>query len=377
MNKKKKFLLILLYIVFLIGLFEGLARLTYSNPKLSKRLWVNENLSWRRSWVQRHKSTGKEIYYTFDNYDSSKGWLSKPNLRDMKVFDNKILNTNTKGVRGINEYSYIKDPNKTRILILGDSYTFGEEVSDNETYSYYLQQLLPNTEVINLGIHGYGHDQMLIYLREEGIKYKPDIIILGFIHPDMKRNMVNFRDYAKPKFKLKGNRLKLTASPVPSLEKTLKWDWARPRIFDVIANFRYKFRMQFGLYEKEKDELTTAILNEIITQSDSINAIPIFVYLPLIKEIAISDSITSGEKYLSNLCENNKNANYFSARQYLIEQLTLGVPFKERGHWGYVGNHAIAEAIKQYLIDSGLVPIDDNNEKSDISNPNKMHRGHN
>ena len=377
MNKKKKFLLILLYIVFLIGLFEGLARLTYSNPKLSKRLWVNENLSWRRSWVQRHKSTGKEIYYTFDNYDSSKGWLSKPNLRDMKVFDNKVLNTNTKGVRGINEYSYTKDPNKTRILVLGDSYTFGEEVSDNETYSYYLQQLLPNTEVINLGIHGYGHDQMLIYLREEGIKYKPDIIILGFIHPDMKRNMVNFRDYAKPKFKLKGNRLKLTASPVPSLEKTLKWDWARPRIFDVVANLRYKFRIQFGLYEKEKDKLTTAILNEIITQSDSINAIPIFVYLPLIKEIAISDSITLGEKYLSNLCENNKNVNYFSARQYLIEQLTLGVTFKERGHWGSVGNYAIAGAIKQYLIDGGFVPIDDNNEKSDISYPNKMLRGNN
>ena len=38
-----------------------------------------------------------------------------------------------------------------RILFLGDSYTFGDNVSDNETYPFYLQQMLPNTEVINMG----------------------------------------------------------------------------------------------------------------------------------------------------------------------------------------------------------------------------------
>ena len=53
--------------------------------------------------------------------------------------------------------------------MLGDSFTFGEDVGDDETYSHHLEQLLPGTEVINLGVHGYGHDQMLIYLREEGI----------------------------------------------------------------------------------------------------------------------------------------------------------------------------------------------------------------
>lgn len=357
MNKKKKFILTLLYIVFLFGLFEGLARLAYSNPNISGKLWVNENLSWRRSWVQRHQNTGKEIYYTFDTYDASKGWISKSNLRDMEVFKNKVLNTNSKGFRGKTEYTYYKDQDKIRILVLGDSYTFGEEVSDNETYSYYLQEMIPNTEVINLGIHGYGHDQMLLFLKEEGVKYKPDIIILGFIYPDMKRNMVNFRDYAKPKFELKGNKLRLTASPVPSPEKTIKWDWVRPRIIDIFANIRYKFRLKFGLYEKEKNELATAILTEIIAQADSIQAIPIFMYIPLIEEIAISDSTTIGEKYLTKVCENNEIVKYFSARPYLIEQLYNGVTFKKRGHWGSVGNFAIAEAIKQYLVNGDNITL--------------------
>jgi hypothetical protein len=39
-----------------------------------------------------------------------------------------------------------------------------DEVSDDETYSFYLQEMLPQAEIINMGAHGYGHDQMLILL---------------------------------------------------------------------------------------------------------------------------------------------------------------------------------------------------------------------
>ena len=371
----KKILLILLYIIFLVGLFEGLARLAFSNPKISRRLWVNDNLSWRRSWIERHQSTGKEIYYTFDMYDSSKGWISKPNIRDMQVFDNKLLNTNSKGFRGTTEYSYSKSQDKIRILVLGNSYTFGEEVSDNETYSYYLQEMLPKAEIMNLGMHGYGHDQMLVFLKEEGIKYKPDIVILGFIHADMNRNMVNFRDYAKPKFDLDNNELRLTATPVPPPEETLKWDWVRPRTFDIISNINYNLRNRLCLYEKEQEDLTTAILTEFARQSESMHAIPIFVYLPIIPEIFVNDSLTTGEKFLSAVCKTDDKLKYFSTRLHFIEQLNNGVTYKERGHWGPVGNFTIAEAIKQYLIDEDYVTMNDNFEKSDISKPNKMLKG--
>ena len=56
--------------------------------------------------------------------------------------------------------------------------------------------MLPQAEIINMGVHGYGHDQMLIFLKEEGIKYKPDIVLLGFLHMDMFRNMLDFRDFS-------------------------------------------------------------------------------------------------------------------------------------------------------------------------------------
>jgi len=166
-----------LYLIFLLILFEGLARLCFIIPPISNRLMYEEDSTWRRIWIARHMDQ-TEVFYSFDALDPTKGWKSEPNMRDLAVFDQKILNTNSRGLRGKKDFSYDRDPNKLRILILGDSFTFGDEVSDNETYSYYLQKMLPNAEIINMGVHGYGHDQMLIYLEEEGVKYKPDIFII-------------------------------------------------------------------------------------------------------------------------------------------------------------------------------------------------------
>ncbi len=358
MNKKKRFALMSLYIVFLVVLFEGSARLAFLILQGPKVLWDDE-LSWRRAWISRHQNTGKEIYYKFDIYASSRGWISKPNLRDMKVFNRKVLNTNSKGFRGKNEYPYRKAQDKVRILVLGDSFTFGDEVSDNETYSYYLQEMIPHAEVINLGVHGYGHDQMLILLKEEGIKYEPDIIILGFLPMGMSRNLLNFRDYAKPKFIIDNKELRITGTPVPCPEETLKWDWARPRIVDMVSIIRHILWKLSGAYAKEKEAITTAILTEIINLADSIQAIPIFVYLPSGKEIYNSTPLTKGEDYLFSMCQTNGRVRCFSTRPSFAEKMTKGVTFKKRIHFGPASHLAVAEAIKRYLVDEGYVVLRD------------------
>ena len=351
----KKIFLISIYIIFLVVLFESSVRLAFLIPLVSTRLKAGDELSWHRLWVNRHKNTGKQIYYKFDLYDRTKGWIAKPNLRNVKVFNDKILNTNSKGFRGKNEYSYGKNQDKTRILILGDSFTFGDEVSDNETYSYYLQKMIPQAEVINLGMHGYGHDQMLIILKEEGIKYEPDIVILGFLQMDMQRNLLNFRDYAKPKFVLDNRKLKLTASPVPSPEETMQSDWIRPRLFDIFSLVERVFMVKSGFSAREEKGITTAILTEFIRMTDSIHARSIFAYLPAGEEISDRPALTSGEEYLFGLCQKNDNVKCFSARPYFIKKLAKGVTFKKNGHWGSTGHLTVAEAMKHYLVDEGYV----------------------
>ena len=352
MSRKHRFVLVFGYVVFLACLFEGFARLALSIPKVAKRLQANEDYTYRRNWVQEHQKFGYDAHYTFDSYDPSKGWRSKPNLRDVKVFDNKILNTNSKGLRGKKDFSYVKDKDKLRILILGDSFTFGDEVSDDETYSYYLQQMLPHTEVINMGVHGYGHDQMLILLREEGVKYEPDIVILGFLPLDMSRNILDFRDFAKPRFVLKGGELKLTGTPVPRPEDILEWDWIRPRIVDVFSFMHHRVTTLFGLRDKEIEHTTTAILAEMIKVIESIHAIPILAYLPRSREIAMDVAVTRGETYMFSMCQLNEKAKCFSTRPHFAEKIAKGETFKSGGHWEPAGHLVVAEAIKNYLVES-------------------------
>jgi hypothetical protein len=357
MSRKKRFIFVFAYGIFLAALFEGSARLALSIPQVGKHLQANEDYTYRRNWVREHQKFGLEAYYTFDMYDPTKGWIPKPNLRDVRVFNNKILNTNSKGFRGKRDFPYTKNKEKLRILILGDSFTFGDEVSDDETYSYYLQEMLPHTEVINMGIHGYGHDQMLILLKEEGVKYQPDIVILGFLPLDMSRNLFEFRDFAKPRFVLESGQLTLTGTPVPRPEEILQWDWTRPRMIDLYSLMRHKVTKLSGLQKKEMEEITAAILTDMIRLIESIHAIPILAYLPRGREITKDIAVTEDEAYMFSICKLNEKAKCFSTKPYFAEKISKGETFKSGGHWEPAGHLTVAEAIKRYLVDQGLVNV--------------------
>ena len=359
MSRKNKFILVFAYLGFLVVLFEGSVRLAFSIPQFARRLQGNHYYTYRRNWVQQHQESGVEAYYTFDRYDPSKGWMPKANLKDVKAFNQKILNTNSKGLRGKKDFPYTKNKEKLRILILGDSFTFGDEVSDDETYSHYLQEMLPHTEVINMGVHGYGHDQMLILLKEEGIKYHPDIVILGFLPLDMPRNLLEFRDFAKPRFVLERGELKLTGTPVPRPENILQWDWAIPRTFDIVSLMHHKVTRVSGLQKKEMEHITTAILTDMITVTESIHAIPILAYLPRGREIAKKTAVTQDEAYMFSLCQLNQKAKCFSTRPYFAEKIAKGETFKSKGHWEPAGHLTVAQAIKHYLVEEGLVAVEE------------------
>jgi len=92
------------------------------------------------------------------------------------------INTNSKGMRDFREYNYAKENGKYRILILGDSYSFGNGVNLNESYSEYLRENFKdkNVEVINLAVPGYGISHEYMAFLEEGKKYTPDIILIQF-----------------------------------------------------------------------------------------------------------------------------------------------------------------------------------------------------
>jgi hypothetical protein len=80
-----------------------------------------------------------------------------------------------------------------RILVLGDSTTFGWGVPVEKPYAKLLEQKLNENlrpggpkrfEVMNTGVGNYNTAQEVAYFKERGRLYKPDMVILGFFTND-------------------------------------------------------------------------------------------------------------------------------------------------------------------------------------------------
>ncbi|MCL4786371.1 MAG: SGNH/GDSL hydrolase family protein [Verrucomicrobia bacterium] len=112
-------------------------------------------------------------------------WRLKPNQNCFTKVGRRPVLINSHGTRGP-EFPLEKPAGAFRILSLGDSRTFGWGLSDEETYSRRLEDLLQQrvganrkVEVINAGVNAWSYPQMLVYFREEGLRLAPDAVIVG------------------------------------------------------------------------------------------------------------------------------------------------------------------------------------------------------
>lgn len=90
---------------------------------------------------------------------------------------------NADGLRD-REFQRARTPGVRRIMVLGDSMTFGWGARQEDTYSKVLERRLNQagrpTEVINTGVGNYNTTQEVAYFRERGRAYRPDDVILAF-----------------------------------------------------------------------------------------------------------------------------------------------------------------------------------------------------
>ncbi len=98
------------------------------------------------------------------------------------------LYTNSVGLRNVDELD--DNPAVFRILAIGDSFTFGFYVHNEETWPARLEEVLNQiqsrrVQVLNAGVPGYTIADSLAYLRDKGLALEPDMVILGFYTNDI------------------------------------------------------------------------------------------------------------------------------------------------------------------------------------------------
>jgi len=116
------------------------------------------------------------------------GWIGAPHfqgvLDDAGIYQELAFNA-----QGMHDTGHAleKPPGTFRILMLGDSFVQALQVGEAETAHQLLENRLnraaqpggsPAVEVISAGVVNWGTNQQLLYYREEGQRFRPDLVLL-------------------------------------------------------------------------------------------------------------------------------------------------------------------------------------------------------
>jgi lysophospholipase L1-like esterase len=125
-------------------------------------------------------------------YDPDVGHVYKPNVEQILQTREwrQVWRSNSEGLRADRDYGERK-PGTYRILVVGDSFTVGDQVALADTYPGVLERRLGErlgpgrVEVLNAGFPSYGTVHAARWLQKFGVRFQPDLVVLGMTPNDL------------------------------------------------------------------------------------------------------------------------------------------------------------------------------------------------
>lgn len=313
-------------------------------------------------------------------YHPMLGWYHQKNKMAVHKLPEWEVNvhTNAAGFRGTREYSKEKPKDVTRIAAVGDSFFFGFGVADFETFEARMENKYSNLEVLNMGVAGYGLDQLLMLYRTIAKDYHPDYVLIGVFPEDFWRSTRAFADsgHAKPYFFLNSqNELILHNTPVPPqfslqinqfpevvehspLEKfmnqSILYRFARKKMIRLGKNLR--------LIDPDSSEewiLGRRILEQLIKEIRDQGSHPVLVIVPseLWAQRQKPESLLRSIRLLAQ----RVNVDVVDLVPIFQQAVTKGNDgdyyIKNDRHWTAKGHEAVVQVIEKYLM-SQNVPLE-------------------
>lgn len=289
------------------------------------------------------------------------------------------------GAEGINGMGYrdrefpAERSDKRRILFLGDSFTMGLNVKPRFTIPKALERMLGNGhEVFNMGIHGYGPDQSLTRLLDEGLRLGPELVILALYPANDFNDLYKNALYRVEEGKLIENHPNLLEKTVPPLDSLYLFKYLAYKYGDIDGGFEELFFKLFHdgydidmLKEpssdksSRKENLMRGVLRRFKERLGAINAGFLVIIIPsydnvqddtFLKRAGVMEGRFSAlEDLTASICENEG-----------IPYLNLYREFRSRSglydpanlHLSAYGNSLAARAIRGQMAESGLITPD-------------------
>jgi len=285
-------------------------------------------------WSLRHfYSEHLQIYSDERNllyrYDKELGWF--PLEQSSKTVTAKQTIKVDHNSRGFRDKEHLSR-NKPGIIFLGDSFVWGFDVNASERFTDKLSVRLPDWNVYNLGVSGYGTDQELLLLMQQFDFYKPRIVFLMFCNlNDEMDNATNvrYRGYYKPYFVAQDQQLVLKGIPVP---KSLNY-YAKefPLLMkSFVIRLVIKAFSPPVVQNPHPTGFLIRRLNEFVNQKGSVLAVgllqPHQVMETFLRDIKVPYVVLNAE-----------------------------ISFQYSEHWSPAGHTAVSNQLHDFLLDSGLL----------------------
>ncbi len=225
--------------------------------------------------------------------------------------------------RNLKDYPYEKPEKTIRIMGLGRSVMMGQFVSDNETFGYFLEKTFNdridhlNFEFLNLGKGGWDLINQFVYLKNEGFKYSPDLIILFRPQNEYHYLDIGNVDFSKIRYKRENSRkvkvflegIKPNVKEVFLIEKLVRQLDRIPFYFELtkVSQFLHKVRKKLSalwtsgdLKEAErKKKFEKFITSQNLKESDEIEWI--------IENVPFTSDFKAQSLFLSQFIKGDKS----------------------------------------------------------------------
>lgn len=361
---RREWLLVLISVALSLLLLEGLVRGYYGwRDKVPPNPDASIREEWQ--WADDHLRAGTAELPGLAQHHPTLGWV-------VQLDTETWLRDKTRGMQ-IRDIQEPRSPGTPRMLFVGDSYTFGLHVDNEQAFATVLQrEWLPDWEILNLGVSGYGPGQMLLLYEEIGTRYQPDVVVLGFYVRDFFRMLKHFDRYAKPRFQLTENReLELTNTPVISPSSLFEeyasgrrqiGGWNYSYLYGALGASITRLNADSRMINSENPswQLMAAILGRFRDQAVEAGARPFLLIFP-----------TRLEKFHDTVNEDIDRLAQAEAQRLGVPYLSLAQPFvmeqardpdrplfRDRnlgGHLSVRGNEWVARLLYQKLSEEGLL----------------------
>lgn len=286
-------------------------------------------------------------------YHPELGWSNLKNHRvPHRYGENNHATHNSQGFRGKADYSRDIPSDRYRIISLGDSFTYGVDVDDRDTFPAQLEVACPAIQSVNMGVAGYGIDQVYLWYMSEGVRLDTDLLLFAFIEDDFSRMKMNafLTKNPKPQLVLQGDTLKPVNIPVPTWGDAGSTGWLEefPNRTALVQILRKVYNTYIERYDVfPVAERVFEVMNDCSQQR---NQKFVLVYLPSKKDFA-NDQETDVAREVQRIAERKQIAflNLMGAFKSLPPEELARLFVPDGRHYSKHGNRFVAEKLLENI----------------------------